>query len=823
MWPLPFAAYACEARRASRRLVAAPGFAAVAVLAIAFAVTPTVIFRLVDRAVLPPLPYPRPQELVAVWRHNDWGNGATSFPKLNLVRERSRTLDVALCTGVKLVLTARCQRSSLHAMAVTPSFFRVLGARMRLGRAFSEEEDRVPLARPVVVISEAFWRRQFEGRGDIIGRQILLNDVAFTVIGVSDASFLGWWGVVRRWLGFECEDAWIPAMMSPVGMVAPAFRNNARVIEEPSVRAWLGVGRMRPGADLRQVRSELGVLGAEVRRIWPDDPVSFEAVPLAEDAVDPKIVQTVSVLEFAGLLVALLGAIDVGGLFLARGLARSRSLALERVLGASRPVLVFGAACEATLVGIAGALVALLLTRGVVALLGQVEPTVVRAPFGMSLDPTAWRMSGASTAWALCIGALAALAGSLVAAWHTTAAEGGAVLRAGGGISGPGLSALRPTRPRGLLVVAEVTFAIALTLPALLLVRSVSRLVAADLGFRVERVSATPLVLPADAYEPRRAAAFVDEALARLRRQPGVARAAWVSTLPLQGTYSGSVQHGGANAETVATIHTVTADAFATLGIPMRRGRDFDVRDSPGAARAVVLSELAAKQLNADIGARVDVGVSGVRGAEVVAVVADVPYDDPVKLPLPAVYLPLAQSPQTEGTFVVQSDRSDVRDLVQGLLGTLDRTLPRVSTAPLQEHVSHALSRFRAAAWLLGAAALVALGLSAAGVYGVLSALVTRSSHEVGIRIALGATSEAIAGQILRTTLALGGIGLALGLALGLVGSGPLESYLFRMGRFDLWALALAALAGAGLALAAAWAPVRRAMRVDPMTALRSE
>jgi predicted permease len=819
---LPLALYAGEARRACRRLLTTPVFAAGATLAVAFAVTPSVVFRLVQRAVLPPLPYEQPEDLVVLWRQYPFGRMATSFPSLDVVRRRSRTLDLAIATGVKLFLTANGRRAPIAAMAVTPSFFRVLGARMRLGRAFTEEENRVPLARPVVVISEAFWRRELGARPDVVGQSILLNDAALTVVGVAEASFPGWWGVTRRWLGFADEDAWIPAMMAPVGMVEP-FHHDGRVVESPNVHCWVGLGRMRPGSGLRRVRAELDLLQSEIERTWQNGGdearLSFAVVPAAEDAVDPKISRAVSVLTLAGLLVALLGAINVGGLFLARGLARARTLGLERVLGAPRALLVFGTGIEALLVGTAGAALALLLARGAVVVLGLLEPSAVRTPFGVSLDAAAWRMGGGSAAWALGIGTLSALAGSLAAAWRTTAVGGPAWLRTAGGSSGPGLRALRPTRPRGLLVVAEIAFAVALTLPALLLVRSVGQLVSADLGFRTDGVWATPLALPVSEYGPERAAAFVEEAVARLRCQRSVAHAAWVSTPPLQGSYTSLVDRGGV--KTIATVLEVTPGAFGTLGIPIR-GRDFTSKDAATPARAVVLSELAARQLAVSVGGRVDVAIGGASGAEVVGIAGDVPYDDPVKRPLPVVYVPLAQS-QAAGTLLVQSDRPDVAALVQDVLSSLDRSLGPLATAPLAVSVDRSLARFRAAAWLLGTAALVALCLSAVGVYGVLSSLVALASPEVGIRIALGATPGAIAAHVLGTALALGGIGLLHGLALGLAASGALESYFYRMSRFDAWALALAALVSAALALAAAWNPALRAMRVDPIAALRSE
>jgi hypothetical protein len=373
------------------------------------------------------------------------------------------------------------------------------------------------------------------------------------------------------------------------------------------------------------------------------------------------------------------------------------------------------------------------------------------------------------------------------------------------------------------LLTVYVAFAIALTLPALLLVRSVSLLVTADFGFRSDRVFATPLALPPSEYPPVRAARFVDQVLQGLRGQPGITRAGWVSTLPLQGGFTSLLQRSGSKVGIVATLHAATPGALATLGVPVRRGRDFDAREAAGAAPSVVLDERAARQLGVDVGGLVDVAVGDLRAAEVVGVVADVPHDDPAKLQLPAVYVPLVRWPQAEGTIVVLAERADPGGLVRDLVSSQDRALAPVVTAPLAEHVRRSLARFRAAAWLLGAAALVALGLSGVGVYGLLSLLVARSTREVGIRIALGATPGSVARVLVRATLVSGGIGLLLGLALGIAATAPLDSYLYRVRSLDLWSLALAALVSVALALAAAWVPARRAMRVEPMSALRSE
>jgi predicted permease len=820
--------YGREAVRAARRLVARPVFTAVAVLTVAFAIAPGVVFHLVDRAVLPPLPYDHPEELVAIWQRASFGRVATSIPKLALLRERSRTLEIAAQRGaMPLFLASKGHHKRVLALFVTPSFFSVLGARPQIGRLFGEDEDRVPLGHPVVVLSDAFWRRQFDARPDVIGERIVLNDVSFTVMGVARPEFRGYSGVVMRWRGLESEDVWAPSTMAPLAMV-PEWRN-ARSLEASDVQIWGALGRMRPGYGLREVRAEMDLLGAEVRRIWPEQtemwPVPFEAVPLVEDAVDPKILRTVSLLGLAGGLVTLLGALNLGSMLLARGVGRERSIAVERALGASRSALVWGRLSEAVIIGALGAAVALLLTRVAIAGLGRVEPAIVANPFGVSLDRTSWQWSWTAAAWAMGVGLAVALGGGLAAAWKAAHGDSAALLRTAPGAAGPGLRGLRPARARGLLIAFEVALAVALTLPALLLVRSAGRLVTADLGFRSSGVSTTTVALPSAEYEPPRAATFTAQALAQLRKQPGVTSAGWISTLPLSGSFSSLLARAGTRAGGVAaTVHVASPEALATHGIPLIEGRDFAKNDRPDSPRVVVLSELAARRLSVGIGARVDVPALGVQAAEVVGVAGNVPYRDPASSPIPAVYLPLAQSPQTEGTLVVRSARrlEDVGVVVRGVLMSLDGGLERPVTEPLSSLVDRRMARFRAASWLLAAAALIALILSGTGVYGVLSAIVARAVPEIGVRLALGATPAKIRRQIVLTTMLLGSLGLGLGIPLGLAGVGPLQSYLYGVHRWDVWTVLLASATTTAVALAGAWSPARRAMRVDPMAALRS-
>jgi predicted permease len=818
-----------ETAWALRRLASTPAFTVLGILTLGVAIAPSLIFLLVDRAVLPPLPYEAPHELVYIWQRTPSARLATSYPKLRHLRQHSRTMDVAAGTYGVVFLEQGGERVRLFVEAVTPNFLGVLRARPALGRVFGEDENAQTLAHPVVVLSGRLWRTRFGSRGDIVGKEIVLNGRIFSVVGVMPEDFRVSWS---DWRGLSTPDAWIPAMMAPVGMLAKAWRDTPLAIESTGSIIWTGLGRLRPGHSLEEARAEADALGREVKTLWPDwiNDVSkpFEVIPLSEEAVDPRILHAVSLLKVAGALVLLLGGLNLGHLFLARGLERANTLGLHTVLGAPRLALVWGALFEALFVGAAGGLVAVLLTRGALAVLALAEPTLLTAPFGVTFDPAAWRPDWGLVGASLVLSSIAALIFGLAPAWRTTRLDAATFLRSGAGVRAGGLRQLRLTRPRGALIAVETAVALALTLPALMLVRTLGNLVTADLGFRPQGVATAELRLPTAKYAPPAAGAFVDEATHALALTPGIESASWVSCLPIEcGFYTSVVTAAGSHdGRMVASVHVVAPNAFRTLGIPLRAGRDFGAEDRADAPAVAIVSVRTARLLG-DItpGSRIDVPVIGGAALQVVGIVGDVPYRDLAAEPLPAVYLPLAQRPQTEGVLVARSTR-DAKVAAGSLRQTvaaLDNQLEALSVGTLSTRVRNSVARFRGAAWLLGIAAALALFLTTVGVYGLLSSLVAQSVPEIAIRIALGAAPATIVRSLAGATLRLAAVGLLTGAAIGSWGSTYLRSYLYGVRPGDAQALLLTLAIAAVLALMAALRPARRASRTDPLTALRCE
>jgi len=820
-----------EAAWAVRRLSRAPGFVAVATLTLAVAIAPSLIFRLVDQAVLPRLPYDRAEDLVAIGQKVSFGRMATSYPKFTYLREHSRTMDVSFSTGGVVFLERGGQSVRISEHAVTPNFFRVLGGRPALGRVFGEDENAQVLAHPVVVLSDRLWRTRFGGAPEAIGESVVLNGRTFTVLGVMPPDFRESWS---EWTGASGPEAWIPAMMAPVGMYpsAKAWRDTPLAIEAIHATIWVGIGRLRDGHTLSEARAEATILGGQVTDLWPTVPYEvvapFDVVALSQEAVDTKVLHAIWLLKIAGGLILLLGALNLGNLFLARGIARAATLGLHNVLGAPRVALIWGLLSEALLIGAGGAFLAVGLTRGALAALAAAEPSILTAPFGVTFDTAAWRVDWAMVATSLGLASVAALIFGLAPAWKTTRLASSSFLRVGSGVTG-GLRQLRLTRPRGLLVAVETALALALTLPALLLIRTFDHLVRADLGFRPEHVAVAELRLPAASGSVSSAIDFVAESMRRLGQAPGVVSASWVSCLPIEcGFYTSGVKRAGARENAmVASVHVVAPDAFRTLGIPFRRGRDFNAEDQSGTQPVVILSELAARRLGSVVpGSRIEVPVVGTEALEVAGIVADVPYRDVAAEPMPAVYFPLAQRPLTEGVLVARGIGSDTKAIAEPMrraVAELDAHLEALVVSGLEARVEGSIARFRGAAWLLSVAAALALFLSAVGVYGLLSSLVLQSRSEMAIRLALGAAPAVLARSLATATVRLALAGLVVGTSLGSWGASYLRSYLYGVSPWDLETLFASVVVAIGVAAVAALGPAYRASRADPLVALRCE
>jgi hypothetical protein len=374
-------------------------------------------------------------------------------------------------------------------------------------------------------------------------------------------------------------------------------------------------------------------------------------------------------------------------------------------------------------------------------------------------------------------------------------------------------------------VAAEIAIAVAVTVPALLLVRSLETLVTADLGFRPATVATAGLRLPSAAYPDEALLAFVSEATRRLGQSPGIESASWTSCLPIECPFfTTSVTRAGSRENGFsASVHVVAPNAFRTLGIPLRSGRDFDAGDLAGGPAVAILSDDAARALGvAAVGSRI---TGEGHTLEVVGIAGNVPYGDLAREPLPAIYLPLAQRPLPDGVLIVRSPRplAETAERARQAVAGLDPSLPPLEVTSLSDRVARHVARFRGAAWLLGAAAVLAVFLCAVGIHGLFSSFVVQALPEIAVRMALGADHVRMGMVVARTALVLAGVGFLGGALLGSWGGTYLRGYLFGVEPRDTHALLLSMAVAAVLALLTALQPARRASRVDPMTVLRRE
>jgi predicted permease len=811
-----------ELRQALRYLRHNPGLTAAAVLTLALCIgANTAIFSVIDRVLLRPLPYPHPERLVEVataWRGEDGAGVAAALDghAFQVIRERARFLDsaaVGLAGGVNF--GAQGKPEYVQQQRVSAGFFRVLGVHPRLGREFTAEEDRAG-GPAVVVLSHSLWQRAFHADPAVIGRAVALAGERAIVVGVMPA-------------GFEAgapADLWTTLRPAETG---EGERGNYQV-----------VARLRPSATLAAAEAQVGGLSAAAltEQVQPGVTFRLQLIPLQRGRTLATRTPLLVLFAAAGA-VLLMGCGNVAGLLLARSAGRSREIATRIALGGSRPAIVQQLLTESLLLaaasGTAGLALGWLGVRGLKLLAqGTFELPAVRLDLRV-LVATA----GLSLLSSLLFGLLPALRASdvdLRSAIAATGAPSGRVI--GGGV---------PRWPRRLLVAAEVALGMVLLIAAGLLVRSLVALSQLRPGFEAANVLTAKLSLHDARYRTSRQVARMFEAgLSRIRELPGVEAAAVGLAVPyerwlymgfrrLDGRHpTGGVQN--------LVLNYVTADYFATLRIPVLRGRAIGGGDRADSAPVVVVSEAFARKYMAGqevIGTRIS--ISG-EARQIVGVVGDVQqrrgWEDSSPLaavwPLPAAYIPVSQMGDDllqmvhiwfSPSWVVRAAVPPAAILagIQRAVEAVDPQLPVAGFHTMAEVRSDSLRGRRFLAILLALFAGLALTLAAVGIYGLLASAVAERTHELGIRMALGATVRQA-----MTAVALPGILLAL---VGIAGGSLLARLAGRVLRHLLWGVsptdpltfAAVPLLLLGVAVAASVLSTRRLARLDPARTLRHE
>ncbi|HXO20335.1 MAG TPA: ABC transporter permease [Thermoanaerobaculia bacterium] len=802
-----------DLRHAVRKLAQSPGFTLAAVLTLGLGIgANTTVFSIVDAVVLRPLPYEHPRELVAVAEVRrgraapisvsapnflDWSRDNHVFRALAGYSETDVTLAGASGPGG----AAAGEPQRLSAMRASASLFPLLGVRPALGRTYSDAEDREGVGR-VVVLSDGLWRRRFAADPGVVGRAIRLDGGPATVIGVMPAGF-----------AFPDRDAelWLPM----------AFSKDE--LGGRSGHFLFVVGRLLPGVSLPQAKAEMAAISARLARQYPDDNAIDSALlsPLDEQvagAVKPLLLVLLGAVGF----VLLIACANVANLLLARAAARQREFAIRAALGAGRGRLLREMLTESLplclLGGTAGVLVALWGTDLVVRLV----PAGLPRAEGIGMD-------GRVLAFTLAVSLLTGLTFTLIPGLQAARATLNETLKEGGrgGTDSPGRR-----RARGVLVIAELALSLVLLIGAGLMIRSFAQLSEVDPGFRPAGLLTARVNLPDAKYgDDRKSIAFFDDLLSRLAALPGAKSAAAVAPLPLSGNQiSLAVLPVGRPArpgeKRSANWRTVSAGYFRTMGIPLLRGRAFDRRDGPSARAMIVNQTMARREWPGEdpLGKRVTIGWNDIT-CEVVGVVGDVRHQ---RLDVDAgaeMYTAYPETPYSRMDLVVRA-AGDPRRLAGALRAAVRQVDPDqavYSLRPMTELMSQSKARARFGLVLLGAFAGLALALAAVGIYGVMAYTVVQRTHEIGIRMALGAGRVRVLRLVVRDGAALALAGLALGTAGALAVTRFLSSLLFAVSTRDpLTFAAVPAILG-GVALLASYLPARRATRVDPLVALRHE
>jgi putative ABC transport system permease protein len=811
-----------DLRYAARQLRRAPGFALTAIAILALGIgAGTAIFSAVNPILFEPLPYPQANRIVMIWDSSKGQRIETTFGTFRELTARSRSLaELATFEPWQPVLTGEQTPQRLEGQSVSTEYFHVLGVAPALGRDF-KAEDNLPNGPNVVILSDRFWRSQFAASPSVTGRTLRLNDSVFTVIGVMPRGF---------------ED-----VLDPGADLWTAMQYDPAALGDFSNSAWGHhfrlAGRLRAGASLDEARRELDGIARHPQASFPRPRWAALTGGLIVDGLQQNMVRGVrpALLAVMGAVVLLLliACVNVTNLLLARGAVRQGEFAMRAAMGAARSRLVRQSITESLLLALMGGALGLALAAAGVRLLIALSPPGLPRIDAIALDPPVF-------VFAFIISALVGVAAGLIPALETRHAHLQTGLR-----QATRTASRAGQATRNYLVIAEVALALMLLVTAGLLLRSMQRLLGVDPGFNAANLLTMQVQTSGHKFNdlsshPGAGTAalrrFFDQALDEVRKTPGVSAAGYSSLLPLSGDpYWDAVYGSHFEKDPPEVGHNVNRYAVSpgflqAMQIPLLRGRYIDQRDTANSPFVALISASLARQEfgNADpLGQRLHVGPSDYPWFTVVGVVGDVrqnslALDDP-----DAAYLPESQTWFADDTvsFVVRTrgDAASLAGPVRDAIWSVDKDQPIVRVATMSRLLSLSVAERHFVLILFEAFALVALVLAGSGIYGILANSVAERTREMGVRAALGASRSQLVALVLRRGLALSGLGVVLGLCGAALSSRAVASLLYGTSRLDPLTYAAVAALLLVIAVVACVAPARRAARVDPIEALRSE
>ena len=805
-----------DLRFAFRGLLKRPAFTAIAIVTLGLGIgASTAIFSVVNSVMLRRLPYPNADRIVAIRELNpegkrvqttgpnflDWRAQNTVFEHLAAIKR----------TSLNLTLADRAER--INYAQTSANFFDVFGVGPQLGRLFVPGDEQAGHA-PVAVLSDALWRRTFGADPGIVGQQISLDAQSYTVIGVAPA-------------GFQYPDkveVWLPPLK-----LAPEF--NSQV--EPTERRGMGylnvVGLLKPGVSVAQAASEMETITSRLRQQYPEtNNRRFNAVLSLHEHLTGDSNTMLWLLFGAVMFVLLIACANVANLLLASATSRSREIAIRVALGASRWRVVRQLLTESAILALAGGVLGLFLSSWGVTAITKLLPNEFPRLNEIGMD---WRVFGFTLGVSLLTGFVFGFAPALHIS-KTDVQE--AMKESGRGTAGSS----RHTRLRHALIVTEVALSVVLLAGAGLLFRSFMRLQSVNAGFTADQVLTAQLSPAGPKFQDDAAyVAFFDRVLERARTIPGVISAGTINTLPLAGGPTIAFRVEGRPVLSVdkwvpTNFRTVSPDYFQTMSIPVLQGRTFTSEDRSGAPRRLMINQALAQRdfPNEDpIGKRITLGNVDENNQplwfEIIGVTANVRSQELREEPPPELYFSASQLTFPKMAIVLRStvEPESLAPALRQVVAEVDQTVPVADVRTMEHIVSESVTQPRFNLFLLGLFGGIALLLSAAGIYGVTAYTVTQRTHEMGIRLALGAQVSDVLKLVLGQGMAVIVIGLVVGLAASFALMRLMRSLLFGVGENDPLTFTAITLVLFLVALFACYVPARRATKVDPLVALRYE
>jgi len=811
-----------DIRYAIRTLAKAPAFTAIAVLTLALGIgANTALFSVVNGVLLSPLPYPHPNRIVALYsRTTMFNHSSISYPNfLDWQKQNNSFSELAAYRSDSFNMTGRGRPQRVRTIMCSAGFFKILGVQPVIGRLFRTQDDH-PGAAPVVILSNGFWHRSFGASRQIIGQAISLNGTPYTVVGILPANFY-----------FTGDNFRLSDVYVPIGQwTDPTFLNR---------RVGMGmdaIGRLKPGVTFAQAQADMNGVAENLARAYPDaDKGSGIAlVPLKENMVGDVAPLLYMLLGAVGF-VLLIACVNIANLLLARSTGRTREFAIRAALGAGRARLIRQLLTESVLLSLVGGIIGLLLaawgTRAALAILPQALPRAGNVGLDTSV-----------LLFTLGVSLLAGILFGLAPALKTSQNNLSETLKEGG----RGSSGARH-RLQGVFVIAETALALVLLVGAGLMIRSLVALWGVNPGFNPKHLLTFSVAFPPAASQAppaqlRNSLLEIDSALQAL---PGVeAVSSMGGALPMQGDSELPFWRAGEPKPTsdsnmnFALFYLSDPGYLQAMGTPLLRGRFFNAQDTINATPVIVIDQYFAKKFfpgQDPIGQRVNLGILDVQ-AEIIGIAGHVKQwglDETGKAPVLAqFYFPTQQVPDkfmplmNKGLSFVMRTRVPANVMVPALrraIKQINSEQVLYGVEPMSDIVSHSLAARRFSMILLGVFAALALILACVGIYGVISYLVGQRTHEIGVRIALGAQRSDVLRLILGqgARMALIGVGIGIVFALGL--TQLMASQLFGITPHDPFTFAGVAVVLIFVGLLASYLPARRAMRVDPIVALRYE